>query len=379
MAGGFSSLRNATARREHKERGQLQKRKHKGLLEKKKDYRVRADNYKMKKKIISTLKQKANFRNPDEFYFAMNSMKTKDGVHDSDNARKNNKSHEEISILKEQDRAYLKLKKATNDKSIEKLQQSLHLLENVKKIEVVRGCETNKAEAVKIPPTKTYHANEKSKRNHHKIFLDSKEDVESFDPVLYFGTSRGNLSQIYNRKRVGNYEEENSSDNQGSESDVESTNHSDENQEEDIDLKIDNNFVNSKRRLRETKNRPKMHNSSDHVKPIFDVKGVDDSRPGRASLLSSNPSIVSDQRSNYSNQYFIEQDRQSMTKINKYRKSMYRELEERQNRSKVLEKTIQHLDLEHNLMGKGQKMKIKDETSDGNAAQWVWKRERKGK
>lgn len=50
-------------------------------MEKKKDYVLRARDYHKKKTEITNLRRKAAFRNPDEFYFAMNKTKTKDGVH----------------------------------------------------------------------------------------------------------------------------------------------------------------------------------------------------------------------------------------------------------------------------------------------------------
>jgi len=48
-----------------------------GLLEKHKDYVERAKDFNRKKKTISSLRQKALFKNPDEFYFAMTKSKTK--------------------------------------------------------------------------------------------------------------------------------------------------------------------------------------------------------------------------------------------------------------------------------------------------------------
>lgn len=48
-----------------------------GLLEKHKDYVQRANDYKRKTKALASLREKAAFRNPDEFYFAMTKGKTK--------------------------------------------------------------------------------------------------------------------------------------------------------------------------------------------------------------------------------------------------------------------------------------------------------------
>ena len=67
----MASLRNAIMRREHKERSQPRARKRLGLLEKHKDYVLRARNFNSKEKRIKDMKLKAALRNPDEFYFKM--------------------------------------------------------------------------------------------------------------------------------------------------------------------------------------------------------------------------------------------------------------------------------------------------------------------
>jgi U3 small nucleolar RNA-associated protein 11 len=72
----MSSLRNSLHRRNHKERGQLAHRKRLGILEKHKDYVVRAKDYNSKKERIRKLKQNAGARNKDEFYFGMVGKKT---------------------------------------------------------------------------------------------------------------------------------------------------------------------------------------------------------------------------------------------------------------------------------------------------------------
>ncbi|KAI0457398.1 small-subunit processome [Xylaria acuta] len=68
----MSSLRNAVNRRVHRERDQLQDRKNRySLLEKHKDYRLRAQDHNRKKAQLKSLKKKAEDRNEDEFYFGM--------------------------------------------------------------------------------------------------------------------------------------------------------------------------------------------------------------------------------------------------------------------------------------------------------------------
>ena len=72
----MSSLRNSLHRKNHKERSQLAHRSRLGILEKHKDYVLRARDYHSKQDRIQRLRQKAADRNKDEFYFAMTRQKT---------------------------------------------------------------------------------------------------------------------------------------------------------------------------------------------------------------------------------------------------------------------------------------------------------------
>jgi len=67
----WTSIDKAIPKRKYRERGQLASRKHKGLLEKHKDYKLRAEDYHRKEKKIHNLMGKARLRNPDEFYYKM--------------------------------------------------------------------------------------------------------------------------------------------------------------------------------------------------------------------------------------------------------------------------------------------------------------------
>lgn len=72
----MSSLRNSLHRKNHKERSQLAHRSRLGILEKHKDYVLRARDYHSKQDRIQRLRQKAAERNKDEFYFAMTRQRT---------------------------------------------------------------------------------------------------------------------------------------------------------------------------------------------------------------------------------------------------------------------------------------------------------------
>jgi len=72
----MSSLRNSLHRKNHKERSQLLHRQRFGILEKHKDYVLRARDYHSKQDRVKRLRQKAAERNKDEFYFGMNRERT---------------------------------------------------------------------------------------------------------------------------------------------------------------------------------------------------------------------------------------------------------------------------------------------------------------
>ncbi len=76
----MASLKNAFRSKAHKERSQPAKRRKLGLLEKHKDYVLRAKDFHFKEKRVKALKEKASFRNPDEFYFGMTNAQTQVGA-----------------------------------------------------------------------------------------------------------------------------------------------------------------------------------------------------------------------------------------------------------------------------------------------------------
>ena len=67
----MSSLKNLVKTRTYRERAQPKARAKLGMLEKHKDYVKRARDFHQKEDAINKMKEKASFKNQDEFYFKM--------------------------------------------------------------------------------------------------------------------------------------------------------------------------------------------------------------------------------------------------------------------------------------------------------------------
>ncbi|KAJ5983356.1 Small-subunit processome Utp11 [Penicillium waksmanii] len=130
----MSSMRNAVQRRNHRERGQLQGREKWGILEKHKDYSLRAKDYNDKKAKLKRLEEKAHDRNPDEFNFGMMGDRNKvQGRHgrgtgvSRDSAAARGLSHDAIKLLKTQDKGYLRTAGERIRREIERLERDVQL------------------------------------------------------------------------------------------------------------------------------------------------------------------------------------------------------------------------------------------------------------
>lgn len=166
-----SNLRNFTKRVAKKERAQPAARRKVGLLEKHKDYVLRAKDFHRKEATIKQLRRKAEERNPDEFYFGMEKAQTADGVHVQRSTEANKYSQDELRLMKTQDVNYLTLKAQAESKKVERMQQSLHLI----------GAPTS---------------------NQHVVFVDDEEEAQLFDPARHFDTAPELLDRSYNRPRL---------------------------------------------------------------------------------------------------------------------------------------------------------------------------------
>lgn len=131
-----SFSKNLIPRRIHKERSQpLERVARHGLLEKKQDYKQRAKHFNRKTARIKLLREKGSFRNPDEFYFAMQNASTRDGVvrRVVDKAARDavplgNRSRDERLLAETQDSRYVTHKLSVEDGRISTLKKRLHFV-----------------------------------------------------------------------------------------------------------------------------------------------------------------------------------------------------------------------------------------------------------
>ncbi|KAF2196715.1 U3 small nucleolar RNA-associated protein 11 [Delitschia confertaspora ATCC 74209] len=179
----MSSMRNAVQRRNHKERAQPLEREKWGLLEKRKDYKLRAKDHKEKKARLRILKQKAADRNPDEFSFAMMSSKVDSrGVKIADRGNKA-LSVDVVKLLKTQDVGYIRTMLQVVRKEKKQLEE-----------EVVLDDEELRA----------LKDGEEGRSGKHTVFVRDKEELMEFRPDEFFGTSEDVLDRVWNRPRKQN-------------------------------------------------------------------------------------------------------------------------------------------------------------------------------
>ncbi|KAF9361565.1 UTP11-like, U3 small nucleolar ribonucleoprotein [Mortierella sp. AD094] len=194
----MSSLRNAVHRRNHKERAQPLARQKFGLLEKKKDYIARARDYHSKQDRLKAMREKAAFRNPDEFYFKMINTKTKDGVHITE--RNEKFSHDFLKLLNTQDLNYVTRQRDIGKKRVERMQESLVLLDD----DVHDEFEDEEDSG--LGSSSSGAAAQKPKN--HIVFVDNEEEVKTFDPAKHFDTAPELVHRKFNRPRTSQLKKE---------------------------------------------------------------------------------------------------------------------------------------------------------------------------
>jgi len=157
----------------HRERSQPEDRRHLGFLQKKKDYKQRANHYQHKKSVLQKLRRQAEDRNPDEFYFRMTRTKKDDGgklMHRE--GKEPVVTDDQRKLMATQDKKYVTFRLAKELKKIEKLKKSLHMIDSTEK------------------------------KNKHTVFVDSDKEAKEFDAAKFFDTHPAFLDRAYNRPKL---------------------------------------------------------------------------------------------------------------------------------------------------------------------------------
>ncbi|ORY87022.1 small-subunit processome [Protomyces lactucae-debilis] len=150
-------------KKQHKERAQPFNRERYGLLEKKKDYVLRADDYKQKQARLKTLRSKASQKNEDEFYFGMVHGRTRRGVAVKERGNQA-LTMDAVKILKTQDAAYIKTATAIERRKIEQLEAAQHMQEDT------QGTAGSEDEAPK------------KRKISRSLFMEADEDIRDIVP-----------------------------------------------------------------------------------------------------------------------------------------------------------------------------------------------------
>lgn len=177
----MTSFKNS---RTHKERAQPAHRARLGLLEKHKDYVLRARDYHAKQARLSHLHSKVANRNRDEFYFAMKHERTVRGVHV--HHRGNTAMPiDMVKLLKTQDEGYIRTMRAVGLKKIDRIKSQLTALVDLATIqdEDLRNgedrlqeseLETLRAAGVLAPKKTDGHEHVP----HHIVFVEDDAEVQ---------------------------------------------------------------------------------------------------------------------------------------------------------------------------------------------------------
>ena len=124
----LKNIKKYIPRRKYRERSQNERRKKLGFLEKKQDYKIRAEDYHKKEKKYKDLKEAARTRNPDEFYHKMIKAKIIDGEHVQ---FPEDKTLEQKIVTNTQFINLVNFKKSQLEKEAEKLKYRLQLNKNI--------------------------------------------------------------------------------------------------------------------------------------------------------------------------------------------------------------------------------------------------------
>lgn len=126
-------------------------------------------DYQGKQNAYKLLRKKVLDKNPEEFHFHMFKSQLVDGIHYDKREDDQQLTKDELKLMQTQDLNYVNHKRVIEMRKIDKLRQSLHLID------------------VQNKP-----------KNRHTFFVDNKEDIKSFDFAKQMKTNKQLLEMGFN-------------------------------------------------------------------------------------------------------------------------------------------------------------------------------------
>lgn len=161
-----------TNQRTHRERHQPAARAELGLLEKKKDYKLRANNRQEKEETLKLLHKKVLNKNPDEFYHHMVNSKIQKGEH-FEKDKDEDLSADQIKLMETQDIKYITMKRTTEKRKIERLKGQLHQI-----------------------------ATSNKTKNRHYFFVEDEKEAKKFNVAKRLNTDPALIAIKSNRPKL---------------------------------------------------------------------------------------------------------------------------------------------------------------------------------
>jgi U3 small nucleolar RNA-associated protein 11 len=180
----------------YRERAQPMARRRFGLLEKKKDYKVRAERKHEKDRHIKALREAASLRNKDEFNTGMVGRKIDaKGIQvelNPDDIEERNASVRDRSELTRANVNYVRMKRQMDRNKIERLHSSLHFIDQEDDVNKDDDDDFDSSDGDRVSP-------EAAPR--HIVFVDSKKRKKRFRADKYFDTLPEFVGRRHNRPR----------------------------------------------------------------------------------------------------------------------------------------------------------------------------------